>query len=477
MAASSRASPTFIGGPSQAAAGSVRISHNAQGEQAVPSRSSAMLKFADQLQRKLRLLEASEHSQRLLYRIEDCLDACVAAVLDRCTGPIEEHLGGVHVIQIFRDRPIVELLPVVAVGTIMGTLYVTFSWAFIPAVGLSATSTSSVIFHSSFILAGLSYERGLTVDPGRIPDDWQKDEDGKPLFERNGSRWIFINERKRKGGALRFCNKEQKFKPDRAHFCSAMQRNVLRMDHYCPWLVNCVGHHNHKYFILFLFYTVLASITVDAQAIPALCFRTFSGGHTFMIVQGTIISSLLTGVLGPFFGFHCWLMANNMTTIEFCEKKRDREASPNPARSPYDIGLYKNIQCIMGDQWPLWFLPISGPAGDGLQWGIAEVKQAPGAREDSAAPQVAAAPAVEESSSRCSVSEIGDYHAWLAAGSFGLEALTRATPSFWGNAWQGLQEIGEDIQSGLRKQGPNFMRVCFGRSRAEPMTHLAQGTS
>jgi hypothetical protein len=55
--------------------------------------------------------------------------------------------------------------------------------------------------------------------------------------------------------------------------CGLPRRCVFKMDHHCPWMANCVGHANYRYFFLYMFYMCTGSLysaTVYCLAIPGM---------------------------------------------------------------------------------------------------------------------------------------------------------------------------------------------------------------
>ncbi len=84
-----------------------------------------------------------------------------------------------------------------------------------------------------------------------------------------------------------------------------------------------------------------------------------------VVICAWVLNVALLGLLGLFFWLHCWLVANNFTTLELCEKRRSSkkhalaQASLEQlySESPYDLGWYRNVCSVLGPVWS-WLLPI-----------------------------------------------------------------------------------------------------------------------
>ena len=127
------------------------------------------------------------------------------------------------------------------------------------------------------------------------------------------------------------------FKPERCHHCSACNRCVLNMDHHCPWINNCVGFWNRKYFMLLLFYTcastyfVVTTLAFDfVSAIKwgtdAFYYSRVKADQQVLIRHLAIIlvfffTGMLSCLVTMFTRFHIRLLYENKTTIENLEKK------------------------------------------------------------------------------------------------------------------------------------------------------------
>lgn len=127
--------------------------------------------------------------------------------------------------------------------------------------GVRRMSTSGRMHELSFctvaLLAVISHFMAMTTDPGAVPPD------AKPLPELEEvpeSSEDAIGLLAMPQPTKKLCRRCRAYKPQRAHHCSVCRRCIIKMDHHCPWVNNCVGIGNHKYFLLFVFYTMLSCI-------------------------------------------------------------------------------------------------------------------------------------------------------------------------------------------------------------------------
>lgn len=169
------------------------------------------------------------------------------------------------------------------------------------------------------------------------------------------------------------------FKPERCHHCSACNRCVLNMDHHCPWINNCVGFWNRKYFLLLLVYVLIMTylnfgfmVQDFYNTIMWLYHKNRFGsnepelGQKCMILVAFMFNFIVAFLMTGFLKMHLMFASENKTTIESLDK------FGKPFKSPYDIGKRDNLKQIFGTNAYLYPFPIfcgSGkPVGDGIYW-------------------------------------------------------------------------------------------------------------
>jgi len=280
-----------------------------------------------------------------------------------------------------------NVLPVAFVIWIIGTIWFLYGWLHLWVLlqlHVESALRDEARFQRGFIQACVSqsltllllicFIRAIFTDPGSVPEtpEWRNREyslkakySSEDTKDRDGDK--LEHHEVKQSGERRFCKWCDRYKPDRCHHCRVCRSCILRMDHHCPWIANCVGFRNHKFFFLLVFYALadvaFIIITMTESVTRAVTDETPSK-HRFLLVFCMTLSVIMGLLLQMFFALHVWLMLKATTTIEFCEKRHRRTVVGGPVS--WNVGIIKNMQAVLGSNFFLWLLPLSPPDGEGL---------------------------------------------------------------------------------------------------------------